>query len=343
MVSAKPGPRRADFWSAADNEELDCFLCSHGCHIKPGKRGVCRVRENRDGVLLSLVYGRLIAENVDPIEKKPLYHFLPGTVSYSISTPGCNFRCGFCQNWHISQEYGDLERYAAVYTEPEDIVGGACRTRCASISYTYTEPTIYMEYALDIARLAQKEGLKNAFVTNGFQSPQAIEAMTGLIDAANIDLKSFSDDFYRSQCHGHLEPVLNSIRSMHEAGIHVEVTTLVVTGLNDSEDELRQIASFIAGVSRDMPWHISRFHPDYKELDNVPTPMSAIERAVRVGEEQGLRYIYVGNVRDTERQHTRCPECGTTVIRRSIMRVVDHNLAHGKCGACGAALPIVYA
>jgi pyruvate formate lyase activating enzyme len=333
---------RADFWNPADNDELDCFLCNHRCHIKPGKRGVCRVRENREGVLYSLSYGRLISQNADPIEKKPLYHFLPGTLSYSIATPGCNFQCGFCQNWQISQEYGDLADYAA-FTEPEAVVRGAVRSGCASIAYTYTEPTIYMEYALDTARLAKKEGLKNAFVTNGFESPEAIKAMTGLIDAANVDLKSFSDDFYRRSCYGRLEPVLNSIKAMHAAGIHVEVTTLVVTGLNDSEDELKEIAAFIAGVSRDMPWHISRFHPDYKTLDSAPTPLAVIERAVSLGEEAGLRYIYVGNVRNSDRQHTRCPECGALVISRSYMRVIDDNLDDGKCGACGAELPIIHA
>lgn len=330
---------KADFWKPAENKEVDCFLCSHHCHIKDGKRGVCGVRENRGGVLYSLAYGRLIAANADPIEKKPLYHFLPGTLSYSIATAGCNFRCGFCQNWQISQAYGDVERQTAA--DPETVVSGAAQTGCASIAYTYTEPTIFMEYALDVARLARERGIKNAFVTNGYQTAEAVEAMTGLIDAANVDLKSYSSDFYHSTCGGKLEPVLDSIRNMHAAGIHVEVTTLLVTGHNDSEEELEQIASFIASLSTDMPWHISRFHPDYKELDNIVTPMSSIERAIRIGESKGLRFIYVGNVPESDRQHTRCPDCGETVVRRSIMRVIESNLDGVNCGACGTALPFV--
>jgi pyruvate formate lyase activating enzyme len=335
--------RRAAFWKPAEDHELDCFLCSHRCHIRNGKRGVCGVRQNRDGILYSLVYGRLIAENPDPIEKKPLYHVLPGTSSYSIATAGCNFRCGFCQNWHISQARDNLEKYAANYVEPADIVNRAVRTGCASIAYTYTEPTIFMEYALDVARLAQPKGVKNVFVTNGYETPEAVEEMTGLIDAANVDLKSFSEDFYRSVCHGGLEPVLASIRGMHAAGIHVEVTTLLVTEQNDSEEELENIAAFLSGVSADIPWHISRFHPDYQVLNTIPTPIETIERAVRIGERKGLRFIYVGNVPNTDRQHTRCPDCGEIVIRRSLMRVTSHNLRDGNCGYCGAELPIIVA
>ncbi len=338
---------RADFWTPADEEAVDCFLCSHGCHIADGKRGVCGVRENREGTLYSLVYGRVIAENADPIEKKPLYHFLPGTLSYSIATPGCNFRCGFCQNWRISQARNGLEGFPAVFVEPDEIVKRALQTRCASIAYTYTEPTIYMEYALDVARIAKEARLKNVFVTNGYELPQAVEAMRGLIDAANVDLKSFSEDFYKTQCGGRLDPVLKSIKSMCEAGIHVEVTTLVVTGQNDSEEELRQIASFLAGISRDIPWHISRFHPDYETLDSSPTPINTLERATGIGKSEGLRFIFVGNVRNTEHAHTRCPECGEVVLARALMSLASENImrdAGGSCacGSCGAGLPIIF-
>jgi pyruvate formate lyase activating enzyme len=283
----------------------------------------------------------VIAENADPIEKKPLYHFLPGTLSYSIATPGCNFRCGFCQNWQISQARDGLEKFPKSYVEPSYVVRGALDARCASIAYTYTEPTIYMEYALDAARLARDAGIRNVFVTNGFESPEAIEAMIGLIDAANIDLKSFSDKFYKSQCGARLEPVLDSIRSMHEAGIHVEITTLVVTGQNDSEKELDQIAAFIAGISPDIAWHISRFHPDYQALDSSPTPLDVLERAAEIGMDRGLKYIYVGNVRSTDRMNTRCPACGEVVLRRAIMTLMGSNVKDGACGACGERLPIV--
>jgi pyruvate formate lyase activating enzyme len=199
-----------------------------------------------------------------------------------------------------------------------------------------------MEYALEIARLAKDAGIKNAFVTNGYESPEAIEAMTGLIDAANIDLKSFSDEFYKSQCGARLEPVLDSIRGMHEAGIHVEITTLVVTGQNDSEKELEQIASFIAGISVDIPWHISRFHPDYKALDSAATPLGILQRAAEIGEDKGLKFIYVGNVRDTDRMNTRCPSCGEVVLRRAIMTVMGSNIKDGACGSCGAKLPMIF-
>lgn len=343
MSATGRGPRRADFWESVEDSKAQCYLCSHRCLVSDGKRGICGVRENRSGVLYSLIYGQVIAENADPIEKKPLYHFLPGTLSYSIATPGCNFRCGFCQNWRISQARDALESFPKTYVEPGDVVKGALRTGCASVAYTYTEPTIYMEYALDVARLAKDSGLKNVFVTNGYESPEAIEAMTDLIDAANVDLKSFSDEFYKSQCGGRLQPVLDSIRGMHEAGIHVEVTTLVVTGQNDSEEELERIASFIAGVSPDIAWHISRFHPDYQTLDSTPTPLDTLERAAEIGESAGLRFIYVGNVRGTDRTNTRCPECGEVVLQRALMSLLSENVKDGACGSCGAKLPIVFA
>lgn len=331
----------AKFWRPADKQDADCFLCSHRCRIRNGNRGICGVRVNSGGMLYSLVYGRLIAENVDPIEKKPLYHFLPGTRSYSIATPGCNFRCDFCQNWQISQARDDLDQYTKARVDPGEIVSDALRAKCASIAYTYTEPTIFMEYALDVAGIAKSKGIKNVFVTNGYETPEAVDAMRGLIDAANVDLKSFSDEFYRKACKGRLEPVLDSIRGMHAAGIHVEVTTLVVPTRNDSDEELAELASFLAGVSRDIPWHISRFHPDYKAMDSFPTPISTLEKAARIGEDKGLRFIYIGNVFETDRQDTRCPQCGETVIQRSLMQVKSMRIDTGKCASCGAPLPIV--
>jgi len=329
----------AQFWEPSEEQELDCFLCAHRCHILNGKRGVCGIRINKDGRLYTFVYGRVIAENVDPIEKKPLYHFLPGTRSYSIATPGCNFRCDFCQNWQISQVREHLERYPEV--DPDQIVSGAVHTKCASIAYTYTEPTIFMEYALDVARLAQKEGIKNVFVTNGYQTAKAIDAMHGLIDAANVDLKSFSETFYRRTCKGKLEPVLDSIRKMHDVGIHIEVTTLVIPSLNDSDEELEQISSFLADISPDIPWHISRFHPDYQALDLIPTPLTTLEKAFQIGEKAGLRFIYIGNIPADEHQNTHCPQCGKTVIQRSIMQVKSTHLKDGKCAYCGTELPLV--
>jgi pyruvate formate lyase activating enzyme len=331
----------AMLYSKADGNVVNCFLCSHRCRIADGKRGFCRVRENHAGALYSLVYGRSIAQHMDPIEKKPLYHFLPGTRSWSIATPGCNFRCPFCQNWQISQVDAAPAFESLGYVDPEDVVKEAVNGGAATISYTYTEPTIFMEYALACARLAQQHGLKNVFVTNGFQSPEAVEAMAGLIDAANVDLKAFTDAFYRSQCQGRLQPVLDSITGMHKAGIHVEVTTLLIPGLNDAEQELRGAASFLAGICPDMPWHISRFHPDYLEQDRPPTPVRSMLLAERVGREAGLRYVYLGNVLTEEGQNTRCPGCGRLLIHRAGFARPSVKIAEPRCPDCRRDLPIV--
>jgi pyruvate formate lyase activating enzyme len=333
--------KEASLWKKAEGGRADCFLCSHRCKVAPGKRGVCGVRENRDGTLLSLNYGRLISRAVDPIEKKPLYHFLPGTTSYSIATVGCNFRCGFCQNWQISQ-HRPARDFPGERASPEDVVRDAERRGCASIAYTYTEPTIFWEFARDTGRLAHERGIANVFVTNGYQTPGTVEAMTGVVDAANVDLKAFTDEFYRELCGARLGPVLESIPAMHAAGVHVEVTTLVIPGRNDSEEELRKIAGFVAGVSPDVPWHVSRFHPDYELTDADWTPAESLERAVRAGREAGLRYVYVGNVASGETD-TACPSCGTAVIRRRGYATAVAALEGSKCAVCGSALPVVRA
>jgi len=280
---------------------------------------------------------------MDPMEKKPLYHFLPGTLSYSIATPGCNFRCSFCQNWQISQPDLNTAFDRLPYTEPEEIVRKAVSGGAHSISYTYTEPTIFMEYALDCARLAKEKGLRNVFVTNGYQTPEAVKEMKGLIDAANVDLKAFSDDFYKSRCKARLQPVLDAIKCMVEAGIHIEVTTLVIPGLNDSEEQLKGIAHFLASLSKDLPWHISRFHPDYKELSLPPTPLETLRRAASYGKEAGLRYIYLGNVLTDEGQNTYCPSCGAVLIERRGFGWTVLNLKEPKCPLCGYEIPVVLA
>ena len=332
----------ASFYSKAADGAVDCFLCNHRCHIPDGKLGFCRVRRNRGGTLYSLVYGRLISNAVDPIEKKPLYHFLPGTGSFSIATPGCNFRCRFCQNYSISQTSG--ERLAGLaQVAPERVVEAARRTKTATIAYTYTEPTIFMEYALDCAALAHEQGIRNVFVTNGFESPEAVEAMTGLIDAANVDVKAFNDAFYRRLCKARLQPVLDTVRRMHEQGILVEVTTLLIPGQNDDEAELKALARFLVDVSPDVPWHISRYHPDYQCHEPPPTPPEAVFRAVEIGLDAGLRFVYAGNLRAGEYENTRCPSCQATVVRRTGFLVQEIKLSAGRCGACGAELPIATA
>lgn len=278
---------------------MHCNLCAHRCRIQPGHHGICGIRTNIDGTLYSTTYGDPIALHIDPIEKKPLYHFLPGTLTYSIATIGCNFTCEFCQNWQISQRTQDVsasDLTGPPAVPPEEIVRRAIDGRCPSISFTYTEPTIFFEYAMDIARIAHDNRLKNIFVTNGYMTEEAIDAAAPWLDAANIDLKSFREEFYRKRCGGHVQPVKDSIRNMVARGIWVEVTTLLIPGENDSENELKSIAAFLRTVSADLPWHITRFHPDYRFLAAAETPYDTLQRAKQIGLDAGLRNVYIGNV-----------------------------------------------
>jgi pyruvate formate lyase activating enzyme len=334
------GRHEAALWKPADGGAADCFLCAHRCHIAQAKRGICRVRENVEGRLQTLVYGRVIAQHVDPIEKKPLHHFLPGSTSYSIAAAGCNFQCGFCQNWQISQwpRKADGE-IPGTEASPGDLVAAAQLARCASISYTYTEPTIFFEYARDTGLLARQVGLKNVFVTNGFMTPETVAQTAGWLDAANIDLKAWRDEFYRKVCKGRLEPVKETIRRLYGAGVHVEVTTLLVTGQNDAAEDLRGIAGFLASISPDLVWHVSRYHPDFEMTEPPPTPLETLEKALSIGREAGLRYVYAGNV--AGHSDTVCPSCGATVVRRAGLTVLSTKLRGAACGECGAGLPIV--
>ncbi len=333
--------KEAMLYKKRDDGKVACVLCSHRCVIAEGKRGFCGVRVNHDGVLYTRTYGKVIARNVDPIEKKPLFHFLPGTFSYSIATIGCNFRCFFCQNWEISQYDRDASELPGTPLFAEAAVREARKAGCLSIAYTYTEPTIFFEYAYDIGTLAHENGIKNVFVTNGYQSPETIEKMKGVIDAANVDLKSFSDAFYRKVCQARVEPVLDAIRVLYKAGIHVEVTTLVVPNENDSEEEMAEIASFIADVSPEIPWHISRFYPNYKDLTTPATPRETIRRAVKIGREHGLRYVFAGNLPGEGDEDTVCPNCGAVVIARSGYSIRTLQLKGNHCGNCNALLPII--
>ena len=322
----------AMFW-IGEGGDVICQLCPHRCHIKEGQRGICGVRENISGKLISLNYGRVVAMGLDPIEKKPLYHFLPSSDSLSIACAGCNFHCQFCQNWRISQIREGLARAEEV--SPENIVELAIRYNAASISYTYTEPTIFFEFAYDVSVLAKERNLANIFVTNGFINPEPLKKIAEYLTAANIDLKSFSDDTYREVCGGRLDRVLESIRLYYELGVWIEITTLIIPGLNDSDKELSQIAEFIASVSIDIPWHISAFHPDYRMLDKQPTSLQLLLRAEAIGRKAGLRYIYLGNVaRET---NTYCPKCGKLLIRRIGFNVLENYLSinGGHCPDCG--------
>lgn len=330
--------REAMLAGAGDGGRVVCRLCAHRCVVAPGKFGTCGVRENRGGTLVTHAYGAIIAAHVDPIEKKPLYHFLPGTTSFSIAAAGCNFRCGFCQNWEISQAPREGRPSGRGRDmAPEEVVRAALDQGCRSISYTYTEPTIFFEYALETAKPARAAGLANVFVTNGYMTAEALDAFHPHLDAANVDLKAFRDETYKKVCGARLEPVLDSIRHMRTLGIWVEVTTLVVPEMNDGEDELRAIARFLAGVDPSIPWHISRFHPDYAYAGARPTPVATLRRALAIGREEGLAYVYVGNVAG-EGEDTLCPGCGRTLIRRRGFGIESDELVAGKCPSCGTAI-----
>ncbi|MEB2309809.1 MAG: AmmeMemoRadiSam system radical SAM enzyme [Candidatus Brocadiaceae bacterium] len=326
--------KEARFYENLDGK-VRCRLCNHYCIIKNGKRGICGVRENRDGRLFSLVYGRSIATGVEPIEKKPFFHFYPGTTAYSIATVGCNFHCLNCQNWEISQmpktgEGGIIGKKLL----PEEIVTNAKRLGCKSIAYTYTEPTIFFEYAYDTARLAHKEGIKNVFVTNGYTSGEAVKEIAPFLDAANVDLKSFDEDFYRKICGAKLQPVLDNIRLYRELAIWVEVTTLIIPGYSDDEKQLRAIAEFIKGIGEDIPWHITAFYPAYKLPDVPPTTIESLRRAREIGIKAGLKYVYEGNVPGEGGENTYCYHCGEAVITRFRFEIRENKLTEGKCPKC---------
>lgn len=326
--------KEARFYENLDGK-VRCRLCNHYCIIKNGKRGICGVRENRDGRLFSLVYGRSIATGVEPIEKKPFFHFYPGTTAYSIATVGCNFHCLNCQNWEISQmpktgEGGIIGKKLL----PEEIVTNAKRLGCKSIAYTYTEPTIFFEYAYDTARLAHKEGIKNVFVTNGYTSGEAVKEIAPFLDAANVDLKSFDEDFYRKICGAKLQPVLDNIRLYRELAIWVEVTTLIIPGYSDDEKQLRAIAEFIKGIGEDIPWHITAFYPAYKLPDVPPTTIESLRRAREIGIKAGLKYVYEGNVPGEGGENTYCYHCGEAVITRYRFEIRENKLTEGKCPKC---------
>jgi len=289
--------KEAILYKKMDGDRVQCFACNHRCLIAEGKRGICWVRENHQGELYALNYGKTVASNVDPIEKKPLYHFLPGTRIYSFAAVGCNFRCSWCQNWEIAQSPKLTKAIEGIEVSPEEHIERALRSRCPSIAYTYTEPTVFVEYALDTMKLAREKELKNVWVTNGYMSRETLDAIIPYLDAANVDFKGANDGVYEKYCGGKAEPVMENLKYLHEAGVHVEITTLIVPGINDTQDQVEKIAEFIATeLSREVPWHISRFFPAWKLQDTPVTPLKTLERAKSTGEKAGLKYIHIGNV-----------------------------------------------
>jgi pyruvate formate lyase activating enzyme len=319
----------------AVNDKVHCLTCERRCLLADGQIGWCRTRQNQGGALYTLVYGHTISQNVDPVEKKPLQHFYPGSTAYSIATPGCNFRCQWCQNASISQMVRERHSIVGSPASPEQIVAAARRAGCRSIAYTYTEPTIFFEYSYDIARLAHEAGIANVYVTNGYMTEEMLETFAPYLDAANVDLKAFRDETYRKYTGARLQPVLDSLKAMKQLGVWVEATTLVVPTINDSAEEIRDAARFVAQeLGVETPWHISRFHPTYKMTNVPPTPVSTLRRAQEIGLEEGLRYVYVGNV--PGEANTLCHECGHMLIRRSGYWILENNIRpNGGCPACG--------
>lgn len=329
--------KEAFLYKKVEDRKVRCYLCSQHCIIPPGKRGICAVRENIDGTLFSLVYGKIIARHIDPIEKKPLFHFYPGSRSYSIATVGCNFKCLHCQNYDISQYPKKHPDIPGEEMTPEQVVRDAEITNSNSISYTYTEPTIFMEFAYDCARLAREKGIKNVFVSNGYTSPEATKLIAPYLDANNIDLKG-DDDFYKKVAGARLQPVLETIKLMKELGVWVEVTTLIIPGYNDSEEFLKWAADFIVSVDPCIPWHVTQFYPTYQMLDRPRTPIKTLRRAREIGLEAGLKYVYEGNVPGEGGENTYCPSCGELLIERFGFSIIKIATKNSKCVKCGSLI-----
>jgi len=312
---------------------VQCELCPHRCIIKDENRGICRVRENRKGILYSLVYGKLCSASAEPIEKKPFYHFLPGSVAYSISVPGCNLACKHCQNYEISQ--AKPEDVPSLSFSPKDIVKNAIKSKCKSIAYTFTEPSIWPEFLLDICKLAKKARIKNTTVTNGFINPLPLQELCKYLDASNIDLKSINDEFYRRVCKARLEPVLEAIKIMHKKGVWIELTNLIIPGLNDSDEDINKLVDWVKkNLGSDVPLHFTAFYPTYKMLNLPKTSIEILRKARRIALSKGLHYVYTGNLQDDEGNNTYCPGCKKMLIKRNVFSVIENNIKKGKCISC---------
>ena len=328
--------QKASLWTST-GDVVECQLCNHYCTIHEGRKGICQVRKNVDGQLFSLNYGKLIARHVDPIEKKPLFHFFPGSQSYSIAATGCNFRCSWCQNWDISQlsNRNDPERLS--YTAPEELVKAALESGCGSISYTYTEPTIFYEYARDVSVLAREAGLRNVWVSNGYMSEQMLDEYLPLMDAVNVDIKAFDDDVHRKFTGAHLRPILDNCLTLKQAGVWLEITTLLIPGINDDQAQISDIAEFIANqLGKDTPWHISRYYPQPQFQEIPATAPETIVKALKTGKEAGLQFVYGGNLGRYE--DTYCPICGEPLVFRSSLWVTENIIQQSLCPGCGTKI-----
>lgn len=333
--------REAMYYEKLDGKLVECKLCPRFCVLADGERGACRARVNVGGILRTIVYGRLVAMNNDPIEKKPLNHFLPGTRALSIATAGCNLGCVFCQNWQISQAYPEKARHTRA--TPEEIVAAARRYGCDTIAYTYTEPTIFYEFMLDTAKAARKAGLKNVWITCGYINPEPLKELAKVMDGANIDLKGFDEKFYRVYCRATLAPVLETLKLARKEGMWVEVTNLVIPGANDDPKKIRAMCDWLVKeLGPDVPLHFSRFFPRYRLLDKPVTPPASLRQAARIAREAGIRYVYVGNVAQEDGRDTVCPKCGHVCIARQGYFVRRNELKKGCCPKCGTKIAGVW-
>lgn len=326
---------------ALDHRRIQCQLCPRQCLVPDGRRGFCGVRENRGGKYYSLVYGNPCAVHVDPIEKKPFYHLLPASTSFSIATAGCNLRCKFCQNWEISQARPE-DTYNLDFS-PEKVVAMAKKVGARSIAYTYVEPTIFFEYMIDTARLAKKEGILNVYHSNGFINPGPLKELAKFLDAANIDLKGYTEEFYSSMLQGRLAPVLQTLKVLRELGVHLEITHLVIPTQNDDIEGVRKMCTWIkADLGADTPVHFSRFYPLYKLRNLPPTPVSTLEKSRKIAMDVGLEYVYIGNVPGHEGERTYCPKCQKLLIGRQGYTIGEVHLIKGKCQFCGKPIPGIW-
>lgn len=341
LSDGRPEGVEARYYEKLADGEVRCLLCPKGCRIQPGKRGACGVRENRKGTLFSLVYGRPCAIHLDPIEKKPFFHVLPGTQSFSLATVGCNMQCKFCQNWQISQSRPEDVKTA--YYSPESLADRALSLGARSIAYTYGEPVVFNEYVQAIASVARERRLASVVVSNGFINKQPLTDLCGLVEAIKIDLKAFTDDYYRNICNAELKPVLDSIALIRKSGVWLELVYLMVPTLNDDPGEIRRMAQWLrTDIGLDVPVHFSRFHPQYQLANLPPTPISSLERAYDICKEEGLEYVYIGNVPGHKTESTRCPSCSRTVISRKGYRIVTIDISNGLCRFCGHAIPGIW-
>ncbi len=332
--------KEAMFWEKKKGKIVQCRLCPRNCVIKEGERGNCRVRENKEGKLYSLVYGKACAIAIDPVEKKPLFHFLPGTGVYSIGTAGCNLHCKFCQNWTTSQ--ANPEEVFVENLSPKEIVDNAIKNGCRSIAYTYNEPIVYYEYALETAKIAKKRGVKNIIVCSGFINQEPLLEWCKYIDAANIDLKGFTDEYYKKITGAWLQPVLDTIKTLHEKGVWLELTNLIVPTLNDDMKTIKKMCEWVKqNLSADIPMHFSAFFPCYL-LQNLPaTTLETVLKARKAALKTGLNYVYAGNVHVEKEGNTYCPKCGKLLIKRRWFEIEENNIKNGKC-PCGHKVPGVW-